>query len=115
LGGFIPFWTFAVGAGLSGGSFAVGTVVLLTLFSRLTDGSEGQGIYMGYFNASRALSRIVAPLLVGLAFEAGGVFLVFVPTTVLLFIGLWVNMWGHSGMDYVVKTGTTGDTTGAIN
>lgn len=97
--GYIPFPVFVVGAIISTAAFTFGSVVLLTLFSRLIDGSEGQGIFMGYFNASRALSRVVAPIVVGLLWDAGGAFLVFVPTAIALFTGLWMNIAGLTSMD----------------
>eukprot|EP01122_Echinamoeba_exundans_P017610 TRINITY_DN943_c0_g1_i2.p1 TRINITY_DN943_c0_g1~~TRINITY_DN943_c0_g1_i2.p1 ORF type:complete len:486 (-),score=52.91 TRINITY_DN943_c0_g1_i2:899-2356(-) len=97
--GFLPEPVFLVGAGISTAAFTIGSVVLLTLFSKLIDGSEGQGIFMGYFNASRAASRVAAPIVVGLLWNIGGAYLVFIPTAVALFTGLWMNIIGYASMD----------------
>lgn len=97
--GFLPLPVFIVGAIISTAAFTIGSVVLLTLFSKLIDGSDGQGIFMGYFNASRAASRVVAPVVVGLLWNIGGSYLVFLPTAVVLFMGLWMNIIGYTSMD----------------
>lgn len=97
--GFIPFPVFVVGAAVSTAAFTIGSVVLLTLFSRLIDGSEGQGIFMGYFNASRAASRVAAPIVVGILWNIGGAYMVFIPTCIVLFMGLWMNIAGYTSMD----------------
>jgi hypothetical protein len=54
---------------------------------------------MGYFNASRAASRVAAPIVVGLLWNIGGSYLVFIPTSVALFTGLWMNIIGYTSMD----------------
>jgi len=63
---------------------------------------------MGWFNASRALSRILAPLAGAYAYQKGGAFAVFMPTTIIMFTGLWVNILAHKSL-LAVKPAPSGE------
>lgn len=64
-------WKFLTGIGIGTLGYSMTTVLTISLFSKLLEGHE-QGTWMGIFNASGGLARVVAPILGAYAFKYSG-------------------------------------------
>lgn len=55
-------WKFLAGVGIGTLGYSMTTVLTISLFSKMLEGHE-QGTWMGIFNASGGLARVIAPIL----------------------------------------------------
>lgn len=64
-------WKFLTGIGIGTLGYSMTTVLTISLFSKMLEGHE-QGTWMGIFNASGGLARVVAPILGAYALKYSG-------------------------------------------